>query len=86
MLRDLSEGGAYLAAREKLFLETEVLLFLPLSIYDRNKLIILPGKIVRSESSASGQGFGYGIAFISPSSEMIRHLQRFLNIQNKNER
>lgn len=78
LIGDISENGVFLIARERLFVRSEVLLYLPVVIKEHENICMLPGRVVRVETKAGIPAFGYGIAFDPLPNGTLRTLRKFI--------
>jgi hypothetical protein len=79
LIRDVSMKGAFLVAQERLFLDSEVLLYLPVTVDGTQNICLVTGKIVRVETKDGHPVFGYGVQFAPLSKSSAQMLRRFID-------
>jgi hypothetical protein len=83
LVRDVSTGGAFLVAQERLFVKTEVIIYLPVEIAGQENVCMLSGTVVRIETKEGHAVYGYGIQFAPMSRSNALILKRFLQAKTQ---
>jgi Tfp pilus assembly protein PilZ len=83
IVKNLSEGGAYLLSAQRYAPGTDLMVYLPLELGDRKSLCMVSGKVVRVEAGqAIGHIHGYGVRFDADVSKVSqRMLQDFVALK-----
>lgn len=82
VVSNLSEGGLYLLAAERVSPGTELVFYLPIEDGKREKLCILSGRVIRADTPVDSQFRGHGVQFTEELSQSTRsQLRSFISIR-----
>ncbi|MFH1018859.1 MAG: PilZ domain-containing protein [Pseudomonadota bacterium] len=80
LVRDLSEGGAYVATSARMPVGTELFMYIPLAIRNKTSLCIVTGRVVRLANSGEIEGFA--VRFDpAPGESTLRNLREYVTLQ-----